>query len=152
MANDNLNIRRRNLPHWSLAGSVYFVTFRVANGTLSDLEKSIVLQYLLEGSDCFYRLPSAVIMPDHVHLLIQPQPPYDLSRVMKGIKGLSARKINLNRQSQGQIWQDESWDRLVRDADEFAEKLRYMAENPVKAELVKHLENYPFRYCNKELT
>jgi len=58
----------------------------------------------------------------------------------------------LNRQSQGQIWQDESWDRLVRDADEFAEKLRYMAENPVKAELVKHLENYPFRYCNKELT
>lgn len=151
MANENLNIRRRNLPHWSLAGSLYFVTFRVANGTLSDVEKSIVLQHLLEGAGRFYRLPSTVIMPDHVHLLVQPLPPYDLSRVLKGIKGVSARKINLNRQSQGQIWQDESWDRLVRDAEEFSEKLRYMADNPLKAELVKCQEDYPYWHCDKEL-
>lgn len=70
---------------------------------------------------------------------------------MKGIKGVSARKINLSRQSTGQLWQEESWDRLVRDAAEFQEKLQYMAGNPVKAGLVKCVEDYPYWYCKKEL-
>ena len=34
------------------------------------------------------------------------------------------------------LWQDESWDRIVRDQAELEEKLNYMVENPVKKELV----------------
>lgn len=75
MTSDELKIRRRNLPHWSLEGSVYFVTFRVAQGKLSDEELSMMQQHLIEGENRFYRLSAAVLMPDHVHLLIQPVPP-----------------------------------------------------------------------------
>ena len=95
-------------------------------------------------------LASFVVMPDHVHLLIKPLPPYELSRIMKGIKGVFARKVNLHRNSKGKIWQDESWDRIVRDEDEFHEKLTYIANNPVKNELVKQIEDYPFWYYNAE--
>jgi REP element-mobilizing transposase RayT len=89
-------------------------------------------------------------MPDHVHLLLCPQGTYDLSRIMKGIKGVSARKINELRQTTGTIWQDESWDRIVRDAEEFAEKLQYMADNPVKAGLVPTIERYDGWLCNPD--
>ena len=95
-------------------------------------------------------LAATVIMPDHVHLLVKPIPPYDLSRIMKCTKGVSARKINSRRQSTGSIWQDESWDRIIRDAEEFEEKLQFMVDNPVKAGLVRQIEDYPFWYCNPE--
>ena len=150
MSEHSLQKKRRTLPHWTLEGSVYFVTFRLAKGELSEAERAIVLEHLQSGDGRFYRLAAAVIMPDHVHLLIKPLPPYDLSRVMKGIKGVSARKINLHRDSTGTVWQEESWDRIMRDAEEFEEKLIYMANNPVKAELVKQIEDYPFFVCDPE--
>ena len=151
MNGQRINKKTRNLPHWTLDGSVYFITFRLAQGSLSHEERSIVLQHLGSGDQQFYILAAAVVMPDHVHLLLKPILPYDLSRIMKGIKGVSARKINVHRKSSGTIWQDESWDRIVRDAGEFDEKLQYMADNPVEAELVRQIEDYPYWYCDKEL-
>ena len=87
-------------------------------------------------------------MPDHVHLLLRPEAGFDMSRIMKGTKGVSARKINQHRRKQGTIWQDESWDRIVRDADEFAEMLQYMADNPLKRALVTAIDDYDGWICN----
>src|SRR5216683_1208881 len=94
-------IRRRNLPHWTLDGSTYFVTFRLKIGTLSLEERQLVIAHLLSGHEKFYQLAAAVVMPDHVHLLLCPLPGFTLSRIMKGIKGVSARKINQRRKSTG---------------------------------------------------
>ncbi len=148
---DGLVRKRRNLPHWTLQGSIYFITFRVHKGFLSEPDQGIVLAHLVSGDQCFYVLLAAVVMPDHVHLLLKPMDGFDLSRIMKGIKGVSARKINAHRQTKGTIWQNESWDRIVRDADEFEEKLNYMADNPVKAGHARQIEDYRYWYCQKEL-
>jgi REP element-mobilizing transposase RayT len=150
MNEPTLNIRRRNLPHWTLEGSTYFITFCTSRSTLSDEERQLVIEHLRSGNDKFYRLAAAVVMPDHVHLLLRPLPGFDLSRIMKGIKGVSAHKINQRRKTSGIIWQDESWDRVVRDAGEFEEKLQYMADNPLKAGVVKEIEQYPGWFCNPE--
>jgi putative transposase len=150
MSEPELSIRRRNLPHWTQDGSTYFVTVRIEKGRLTEDERQIILDHLVAGDGRFYILGAAVVMPDHVHMLIRPLPPYDLSRIMKGIKGASARKINLHRGTTGTVWQDESWDRIVRDAEEFQEKLQYMADNPRKAELIQSIDAYPFWYCNRE--
>jgi hypothetical protein len=69
---------------------------------------------------------------------------------MKGIKGVAARLINQSRNSTGTVWQDESWDRIIRDEREFETKLQYMADNPVKAGLVRQIEEYPFFYCRRD--
>src|SRR5208337_3669411 len=131
-----LKIRCRNLPHWTCDGSTYFVTFRTHRGTLNVEERRLVIRHLKSGHDKFYQLAAAVVMPDHVHLLLSPLQPYDLSRVMKGIKGVSARMVNQLRETSGTVWQSESWDRIVRNEDEFVEKLQYIADNPVKTGLV----------------
>jgi hypothetical protein len=55
---------------------------------------------------------------------------------MKGIKGVTARRLNRNRGTRGSIWQDESFDRIVRDQAELEKKLNYMFTNSVKVGLV----------------
>jgi REP element-mobilizing transposase RayT len=130
-----LKIHTRHLPHWESDGAIYFVTFRTKTTTLSIQEQSMVLQHIVEGNSAFYTLLAAIIMPDHVHILLLPLSSYSLSRIMKGIKGASARKINIARNTTGTIWQDESYDRIVRDEKELKIKILYMLNNPVKKEL-----------------
>ena len=70
---------------------------------------------------------------------------------MKGIKGVSARKLNQMRGTRGRIWQDEYFDRIVRDNGELLEKLRYMFHNPVERGLVDDPSQYDGWYM-KEVT
>ncbi len=133
---NQLTKTRRKLPHWDLNGSTYFVTFRLRNGSMDISERAIVLNHIRSGDGKFYKLIAVVIMPDHVHVVIVPNEGLDLSRVMKGMKGVSAKLLNERRGSQGLLWQAESWDRIVRDQAELDEKLKYMLENPVKRGLI----------------
>ena len=148
---DVIKITRRKLPHWTLKDSVYFITFRTKYNFLSIKEQILTLNHIKEHNGKFYKLYAAIIMSDHVHLLIEPENKYTLSRIMKGIKGVSARKINKLRQSNGQIWQDESFDRIIRDKNEFDEKLLYMYNNPIKKELTDDTFYYHGWYMNEEL-
>jgi hypothetical protein len=69
---------------------------------------------------------------------------YSLSEIVKGIKGASARDINLVLGRRGPLWQDERWDRLLRNEHEYLEKYRYILYNPVKARLIEAFQKYPF--------
>jgi REP element-mobilizing transposase RayT len=151
MIEPTLNIRRRNLPHWTVGGSTYFITFRTSHSLLSPEERRLLIDHLHLGNDKYYQLAAAVVMPDHAHLLLRPLPGFTLSRIMRGIKGAAARKINQRRHSSRSVWQDESWDRIVRDAAELDEKLQYMLNNPVKAGLVKEIQEYDAWFCNADL-
>jgi REP element-mobilizing transposase RayT len=71
-------------------------------------------------------------MPNHVHLIIIPQLYFNISRILKGIKGVTARKINLFTKTIGSIWQAESYDGIIRNENELKEKIIYIANNAVK--------------------
>ncbi len=144
-----LRITRRHLPHWTEEGATYFVTVRLRTRHLNDAEIRLVLSHALSGDGCFYELDAAVVMPDHVHFLLTPLPPYSLARIMKGIKGPTARLLNVARQRRGQVWRDESFDRIVRDQKEFERKIHYMYLNPVKAGLTTDPDNYVGWYRKK---
>ncbi|TAE23538.1 MAG: DEAD/DEAH box helicase [Candidatus Kapaibacterium sp.] len=137
--------KRRNLPHWRMQGAYYFLTFR-AISVLSADEQQIVFQHILEGNGVFYELFSCCVMPDHVHIILRVfDEKYTLSDVLKGIKGASANKVNKYRQvPQNHVWQDESFDRIIRNQDEFEEKFQYIQANPSEANLVQRGEKYPF--------
>jgi len=137
------------LPHWRLDGSTYFVTFRLAHGELSPPERKIVLDHSKSGAANYYTLIATTVMPDHVHLLLTPNPLMDLPRILKGIKGVSARLLNQHRGTRGQVWQDQCWDRIMRDQDELNEKLEYMLLNPVKKGLVDDPWSYDGWYYNE---
>ncbi len=67
-----LKITRRKLPHWTLEGAIYFVTFRVLTGVLTDEEMAITYEHIKKGNSRFYLLIALVVMPDHVHFFAMP--------------------------------------------------------------------------------
>jgi REP element-mobilizing transposase RayT len=144
-----LVIRRRQLPHWQIGGSVYFITFRSRRGGLPPPALRQVCTHVLYDHGKRYDLIFGVVMPDHVHVIFQPRQRkpgawFDLAEIMKGLKGTSARRINQLLGTQGTVWQDESYDRIIRDEQELEEKLLYMYNNPLKAGLVADPADYKF--------
>ncbi len=150
MKDKELHITKRHLPHWSLEGSVYFVTFRVADEELSMKEQAEVLNHVKDGNNTFYTLIACIVMPDHVHVVFMSDKGYSLSAIMKGIKGVSAYKLNKMSNTKGERWQGESFDRIVRNENELYETLEYMLNNPVDAGLTNDPWNYHGWYCNEQ--
>jgi putative transposase len=93
----------------------------------------------------FYELIAFVVMPNHVHLLVNPKVP--ASKITQFVKGVSAKRANevLGRTGQA-FWQDESFDRWVRSSKEMGNIIRYIEFNPVRANLAA--EPWLFRYSS----
>jgi AICAR transformylase/IMP cyclohydrolase PurH/REP element-mobilizing transposase RayT len=145
---------RRNLPHIQREDVTYFVTFRLRRGELSHEERDIVMQCCIYPDGKKIRLHAAVVMPDHVHLIFTPLAApgggaFSLGDVLHGIKGVSARRIADRRDSRGPVWQDESFDRVIRNGKEFVEKLNDVCENPVAAGM-QGGESYPWSICESD--
>ena len=135
-----------------MEGSTYYVTFRLLRGALSPDEVKMVLHHIKSGDTKFYWLLAATVMPDHTHLILRPREGWSLSRIMKGTKGVSSRLLNQSRNTQGSLWQEESWDRIIRDENEMLEKVNYMFMNAVKKGLVENPNEYPGWYMNLKPT
>jgi putative transposase len=117
-----------------------------------------------------YRLDAYSVMSNHVHSVFKPflceedlretrdedgHPVFtskhpSLSRIMKLVKGRSARECNLILSRGGTFWEQESFDHVIRPG-KFDATIRYVLDNPVKAGLVKHWREWPWNYCRKEL-
>ncbi len=88
-----------------------------------------------------YALASWVIMANHVHALLLPK--VEAGKLMKSLKGFTAREANLLLGRTGiPFWQKESYDHSVRDEDEWHRIARYIENNPVKAGLVASPDLY----------
>lgn len=102
-----------------------------------------VVDQIVNGHGVSYDLRSFVVMPNHVHLLLEPL--IDLSEIIRTMKGRSARDANLLLGRTGRrFWQDESFDHWIRDRDEFERVRRYIENNPVHAGLVQKPEEWPW--------
>jgi REP element-mobilizing transposase RayT len=153
----SFKITIRTLPHWQQPGSVYFLTWRCKQGeVLAPEERTITLKSLQYWDGRKWTLYAAVIMPDHVHALAQPltlpqsDGVYDLAEIIHSVKSFSVHQINRQRGRRGSLWQDERYDRIVRDEAEFLEKWQYIMNNPLKQELVQRWEDYPWLYIKND--
>ena len=97
----------------------------------------VLKQVLLAKHSQDYYLHAWVIMPNHVHLLIEPLSNCVLSDILQAIKSISAHHANPLLVSEGTFWQRESYDHLVCNEGDFNHALDYIVQNPVKANLVK---------------
>jgi REP element-mobilizing transposase RayT len=86
-----------------------------------------------------------VLMPNHVHAVIVPVRGYDLSTILKGIKGVSANECNKLLRRKSTFWMDESSDHIVRDANELIVFRNYISANPKKARLKPHEHSLQIR-------
>ena len=82
-----------------------------------------------------YDLDSLVVMPNHVHLLVQFRTTTTLKAQSESWLRYSARQINLELGQQGPFWRSEPFDHLVRSLEQFEYLQQYIADNPRKANL-----------------
>jgi putative transposase len=166
---------RRNLPHFQPEGATLFITFRLHGTLPApsgrdgrsfaaadrDLERhcfgptwlkhrpvaECVTATIRSGAQvrALYDLLAFVVMPNHVHILIDPKE--TASKITQYVKGVSAKRANelLSRTGQ-RFWQDESFDHWVRSPKERGNIIRYIEFNPVRANLAP--EPALFRYSS----
>src|SRR5574337_1487040 len=113
----------------------FFVTVnpRRSLPSFTDTEYALIVQSFEESRRRMgFLLCGYVLMPDHWHALLGPSHPLTISRVVQDIKYVSSRRLNRHRGSTGALWQHQFWDRFVRHAREFRERLDYVHLNPVR--------------------
>ena len=76
-----------------------------------------------------------VVMPNHVHVLLRPNEDHALEEILHSIKSYTSNELNKLLGSSGELWQKESFDHIVRDADQLLRIQTYIRRNPEKAKL-----------------
>lgn len=94
--------------------------------------RKIVDDGLKKFNENQYELGAYVIMPNHVHAIIRPfdQKGHSLEKVLQDRKKWTSRQINEALARSGALWQRESFDRIVRDAEHLWKALQYIGKNP----------------------
>jgi len=82
-----------------------------------------------------YDLIAWCIMPNHVHVIVRPFEGYDLAGIMHSWKSFTAKQANRLLEATEAFWQEEYYDHLIRDEEDFRNQINYVLENPDKAGL-----------------
>jgi len=88
-----------------------------------------------DGERC--RLLAWVIMPNHVHALLEQMDGHPLGDLVHSVKSFTAKQINRLEGSSGPVWAPDYHDRFVRNDVHYANAVDYIENNPVKAGLVR---------------
>ena len=133
------------LKRYQQAESLHFVTFSCFQRLpyLSDPHSKSVAETSLEQTRsrhnaCIY---AYVLMPNHVHLLINEPPSIFLGQFLKSFKQAASRKLKGDRKH---FWQARYYDANITGEDARLEIIRYIHRNPVKRDLVARPHDYPW--------
>ena len=78
-----------------------------------------------------------VVMPDHLHWLMQLGSSRELESVVRSVKALSSKRIGQR------LWQKGFYDHALRRDEDTKEIARYIVANPLRAGLAARLNDYP---------
>jgi REP element-mobilizing transposase RayT len=90
---------------------------------------------LWKFQDDRYFVSGFVVMPNHVHATLRPHENHELEEILKNMKGYVARLTNRLLGRSGTLWEEESYDRIVRDEEHLYRVVQYMGRNPARAGL-----------------
>jgi len=112
---------------------------------LNDSQNASIVRTALEHFDGDrYRLLAWVIMPNHVHALIEQVTGHRLGGIVQSWKSYSAKQINKNDGGRGAVWAPDYYDRYIRNEVHYANAVAYIENNPVKAGLVANAADWEF--------
>lgn len=80
-----------------------------------------------------YNLHAACVMPNHVHVVLTPKNNHKLSEILHSWKSYTSNQANKRLQREGDFWQQESYDHLIRSQKEFDRQVAYVLKNPGSA-------------------
>ena len=106
-------------------------------GLLIEVLRSLVAEHR-------FKLHDFVIMPDHVHLLIEVGSDMTIEKAMQLIKGRFSHRLSHEFGYKGEVWQRGFTEVQVLNQQSFEAHRAYIADNPIKAGLAVSTEDYPF--------
>jgi putative transposase len=124
----------RGLVRFHHAGTFHFITFScyhrlpllIRPGAYRLFEAELEATRIRYG----FVVAGYVLMPEHVHLLVNEPRRGTLATVLQVLKQMTSRKIK--KPGEPQFWQRRYYDYVVPAEAKRVEKLRYMHRNPVK--------------------
>lgn len=152
--------RFEDILHREETGPVWLKTPGIADVVVESLHHR-------DGNE--YKLRSFCVMSNHVHVVFTPylderslteiansnplqfvSADPTLGRIMKSLKGFTARKANLALGRTGSFWDTESYDHMIRDGGEFVRIRNYVLNNPVKAGLVSEWRRWRWSWAEPQ--
>ncbi len=104
---------------------------------LIDVLRSLIAEHRFELHDF-------VIMPDHVHVLVEVSDDMTIEKAMQLVKGRFSHRLSHELGYKGEVWQRGFTEVQVMNNQSLEAHRSYIAENPVKAGLVASADEYPF--------
>jgi len=90
---------------------------------------------LLHFQDQHHLTACFVVMPNHVHVVMRPINGHELEDCLQRIKQFVSLRVNRTLGQHGTLWEEESYDRIVRDEEHLWNVVQYIGRNPRKAGL-----------------
>lgn len=109
---------------------------------------SKVQDSLLHFHNKRYKIIDWVIMPNHIHFLFRPFKNQKLEKLMHSIKSFTSQECNRLLKRKGTFWQEDYFDRFIRDYDHYTKTINYIHNNPLKAGLCKDAKDWEFSSIN----
>ncbi len=138
--------QRHPLPHdipgWIQGSARFFITINCKQRGVNTLCRQPVAQALLDSARQYeasgrWYLWLALLMPDHLHLIVSVRPDLGLRAVIGNWKRYQATHLGIE-------WQANFFDHRLRDEDEFRDKALYIRENPVRKQRVARSQDWPY--------
>ena len=129
----------------SIPGQIYMITTVThrREPIFSDFRLGRSVVSTLRDASSSAETLAYVVMPDHLHWLMQLKEGQELSSVIRFVKGRSARRINSLRERSGSVWAKGYFDQALRAEDDLKDFARYIVANPLRAGLVRSVGDYP---------
>jgi len=144
--------RKRRLPHWEGPGETYFLRFSLLHPSLVDLTRPDVAPIIIDAlrfhDNQRYWLYDYTVMPDHVHAILKPVvrdgKTERLGDITGSLKGFMAYRINRLIGRSGNLWQDETYNHIIRDEREYHAWAKYILENAQARGLIDDPTQWPW--------
>ena len=129
---------------YSQSGQIYLITTVTdkRRPLFTDLAMGRLLVQALKGAAPSAQTLAYVIMPDHLHWLMQLAEQGSLAATVQGVKSVSAHRINRSCHQHGAVWQSGYHDHALRRDEDLVKVARYLVANPLRAGLVAHIGDY----------
>ncbi len=126
----------------------------LAQPIIADLVKEAVQHH----ESVSYVTHACCIMPNHLHWILTPLRTSGMNKndsriisILQPFKSYTAHVANKALQRTGSFWAREYYDHLIRDDQQFDRLVRYTLENPVKANLCRHWNEWKWTICSEQM-
>lgn len=128
----------------STPGQIYMITTTTLNRRrlFTHLQPGRCVVTALRQAEVSAKTLAFVVMPDHLHWLMQLNRGYELSAAVRFVKSASSRAVNRHLGMQGSVWSKGFYDHALRRDEDLLRVATYIINNPLRAGLVETIGDY----------